>query len=85
MSKVICSGEKRSDTFVMASFCKINDQESQRSEVMVAKLARLPSPSCLQKAAALMKRPLRPSVSPGPGGVDGTGNQGKWEDGLAQR
>lgn len=47
MSKVICSGEKHSDTFVMASFCKINDQESQRSEVMMAKLARLPSQSIL--------------------------------------
>lgn len=57
--------------------------EAQRSEAMAAKPARLPSPPCLQKASALTKRPLRPSLSPGPGGIDGTGSQGKWEDGSS--
>lgn len=50
---------------------------------MVAKPARLPSPSCLQKAAALIERPLRTSLSLEPGGVDGTGSQGKREDGSS--
>lgn len=84
MSKIVHQGKKPSySTFIMASSCKPNGQRLGGQRPWWPSLPDFLVRPASRKASVLMKRPLRPSLSPGPGGIDGTGSQGKWEDGSS--